>query len=121
MSVRAIRGATTVDSDTPEQLRERMGELYDALVKENSVAEDDIVSIVITATSDIHSEFPATALREARGLKNTALLGVQEIDATDAVPLALRMLITTESSLAKSEIKHVFQHGAKRLRPDLSS
>ena len=120
VSIRAIRGATTVDSDTPEQLIERMGEMWDAIIERNGVVEDDVIEAHITATADIHSMFPAQALREARDLKDVQLLGAQEIDVKGALAFALRMMVTVETDLAKSQIQHVYLHGAKSLRPDLA-
>ena len=63
--VRALRGATTVDSDTPEQVKERITALLDKMLERNGVDHEDLISIVFTATSDIVSMFPATAARQA--------------------------------------------------------
>ena len=60
-AVRALRGATTVDSDTAEQVRERTIALLEQMVERNGVDHDDIISVLFTATDDIHSMFPATA------------------------------------------------------------
>jgi chorismate mutase len=50
--VRAIRGATTLDHDDRAQLDDRIPELVTAMLARNGVAEDDIVSIVFTSTSE---------------------------------------------------------------------
>ena len=64
LMVRGLRGATTVDADTVEQVTERSQELMRELMERNGLVEDDIVSILFTATGDVHSIFPATAIRE---------------------------------------------------------
>ena len=66
-SVRAVRGATTVDADTEEQVTARVQALVGAILERNELAKDDLISIVFTATDDIVSMFPATAAR-AMGL-----------------------------------------------------
>ena len=62
-AVRALRGATTVDDDDPEQITERVVELLEQMLERNGVDHDDLISIFFTATDDIHSMFPATAAR----------------------------------------------------------
>ncbi|HUA95850.1 MAG TPA: chorismate mutase, partial [Acidimicrobiales bacterium] len=62
-AVRALRGATTVDADTVEQVTERVQELLRELMARNDLVEDDVISIVFTATGDVISMFPATAAR----------------------------------------------------------
>ena len=63
-AVRALRGATTVDADTAEQVRERTIALLEQMVERNGVDHDDLISVLFTATDDIHSMFPATAARD---------------------------------------------------------
>ncbi len=66
-AVRAVRGATTVDLDTEEQVTTRVQALLDAILERNGLAKDDLISIVFTATDDVVSMFPAAAAR-AMGL-----------------------------------------------------
>ena len=63
LTVRALRGATTVDADTAEQVTERVQELLIEVMARNGLVEDDIISIIFTATPDVVSMFPATAAR----------------------------------------------------------
>ena len=71
-AVRALRGATTVDDDTAEHVSERVQALVEAMLERNGVDNDDLISILFTATDDIHSMFPATAAR-AVGLGDVPL------------------------------------------------
>ena len=73
---RALRGATTVDEDTEEQVTERVVTLLEAMFERNDVDHDDLVSIIFTATDDIHSCFPATAARTV--LDDCALKGAND-------------------------------------------
>ena len=43
----AIRGATSVEADTPEEIRQAVGELMRAICEQNSIAEEDIVCILL--------------------------------------------------------------------------
>ena len=46
-AVRALRGATTVDADTAEQVGARTIELLEALLERNGVANDDLISVLL--------------------------------------------------------------------------
>jgi chorismate mutase len=117
--VRAIRGATTVDEDVPEQVRERTQVLVREMLARNEVAVDDLVSAFFTATSDISSAFPATAAR-ALGLDDVPLIGAQELAVEGALGLCIRVLLHCYSERPRSEIRHVYLEGARALRADLA-
>ena len=72
-TLRALRGATTVDEDTEEQVHERVVELLKEMCDRNDVDHDDIVSILFTATDDLHSTFPAAGARKI-GLGDVPLI-----------------------------------------------
>ena len=64
-SVRAVRGATTVDQDTPESITERVVTLLRQILERNELVEDDLISILFTATEDIVN--CATRIRSGGG------------------------------------------------------
>ena len=67
-SVRALRGATTVDADTPDQVSDaHPGAAERTCSSATRLEHDDVISIVFTATGDVVSMFPAAAAR-AMGL-----------------------------------------------------
>src|SRR5206468_2490916 len=76
-AVRALRGATTVDADTPEQVHERVGALVNEMLDRNDVDKDALISVIFTATDDINCMFPAAAAR-AVGLGDVPLLCARE-------------------------------------------
>jgi chorismate mutase len=117
-AVRALRGATTVDKDTCEQVSERVQALVAAMLERNGIDKDDLISIVITATDDIHSMFPATAAR-ALGLGDVPLLCARELDVDGGTPYCIRVLMHMTTQRARAELHHVYLEGAKGLRDDL--
>ena len=118
-ALRGIRGATTLDADTPEQVETRTQELVRAMLERNDVAFDDLVSIFFTVTDDIRSAFPATAAR-GLGLEDVPLLGGREASVERAPPRCVRVLVHCYSLLARKEISHVYLEGADVLRRDLA-
>jgi chorismate mutase len=118
VAVRALRGATTVDVDTEDQVGERTRTLVDTMLERNGVSKDDLISILFTATDDIHSMFPATAARQL-GLGDVPLICARELDITGATGHCIRVLIHLETERARSELHHVYLEGARGLRDDL--
>jgi chorismate mutase len=118
LMVRGLRGATTVDVDSTEQVTERSQELMRELMQRNDLGEDDIVSALFTATADVTSVFPATAVREI-GFGAVPLLCAAEIAVPGAMPLCIRVLLHVYTTRSRDEIHHVYLHGAQGLRDDL--
>jgi chorismate mutase len=118
LRVRALRGATTVDEDTREQIVARTQDLIAALFARNGVTEDDLISIVFTATDDIHAAFPAEAARAA-GITHVPLLCARELEIVGGVERCIRILVHAYTPLAARELRHPYLHGAQQLRTDL--
>jgi len=114
--VRAIRGATTVDEDTPEQVVERTVVLLREIIDRNGLAEDDLVSLLFTATDDIRSEFPAAAARKL-GLGAVPRMCARELDVAGAAPRCIRVMVHCYSD--RERLRHVYLEGAEHLRHDL--
>jgi chorismate mutase len=118
LSVRGLRGATTVDADTAEQVTERSQELMRELMARNGLVEDDIISALFTATPDVTSVFPATAIRSI-GFGAVPLLCAAEIAVPGSMPLCIRVLLHVHTTRSRDEMHHVYLHGAHGLRDDL--
>lgn len=119
-AVRALRGATTVDEDTPEHIEERVVALLDELLERNGVHHDDLISILFTATDDIVSTFPATAAR-TRGLGDVPLICARELAVEGGTPMCIRVMVHLTTERARDELHHVYLEGARGLRDDLPS
>jgi len=118
MTLRALRGATTVDADTPEQITQRTTELLEAMMGANGAAEADLVSVLFTTTPDLTSMFPAAAARTI-GLGAVPLLCATEINVPGSMPLCIRVLAHLYTERPRDELNHVYLHGTKGLRDDL--
>ena len=117
-AVRALRGATTVDKDTAEQVTERVQALVARMLEANAVSHDDIISILFTATDDVTSMFPATAAR-AIGLGDVPLICARELAIEGGTPLCIRVMMHLTTERARDELHHVYLEGARGLRDDL--
>jgi chorismate mutase len=117
-AVRALRGATTIDEDTVEQINERVQALVTRMLERNDVDKDDLISILFTATDDIHSVFPATAARQV-GLGDVPLICARELDIVGGTPRCIRVMMHLNTTKGRNELHHVYLEGAKGLRDDL--
>ena len=116
--VRALRGATTVDADTVEQITERTQVLVSTMLERNGVEKDDLISVVFTATDDIHAAFPATVARPL-GLGDVPLLCARELDVVGGMPRCIRVLMHLTTERSRDGLHHVYLEGARGLRDDL--
>jgi chorismate mutase len=117
MPLRGIRGATTAADNTRDAILGATHELLDALVQANSLREADIASICFTMTPDLNAAFPAAAVRRL-GWNGVALLDAQAPQVADDIPRCIRVLVHWNTDCALGEIRHVYLHDARQLRPD---
>lgn len=117
-AVRALRGATTIDADTEDQIAERTQTLLKEMLSRNDVVNEDLVSIIFTATDDVTAAFPATVAR-ALGLGDVPLLCARELNVVGGTRRCIRILIHLETDRSRAELRHVYLEGAKGLRDDL--
>jgi chorismate mutase len=116
---RSVRGATTIDFDSRENVLLATKELLGKIFILNDVIIEDVVNIMFTATKDIRSEFPPVAAREM-GFSDIPLLTCQEMDCENGLKLCIRIMLTYNTTKSQKDIKHVYLNNAKKLRPDLS-
>lgn len=116
--VRALRGATTLERDEREHMMERTQELIHALFERNGLVEDDLVSIVFTATDDLHSAYPAEAARVA-GITHVPLLCARELEIDGGIRRCVRLLVHAYTARGVRDLRHAYLHEARQLRTDL--
>lgn len=87
-------------------------------MERNGIAHDDVISMLLTATDDIHSAFPAAAAR-AVGFGEVPLLCARELDVAGAPKRCIRVMMHLETDHERSDLRHVYLRGAIGLRGDL--
>lgn len=116
---RAIRGAITVSENTAENISSATIELLRAIITNNDIIEDDIVSVIFTLTADLDAEFPAKSARIELGWRDVPMVCAAEIPVPGSIEKCIRVMITVNTTKPKHEIRHVYLGNAQRLRPDL--
>lgn len=115
MMTKGIRGATTIDVNTPEAIEEATLELLSELVSKNNIQKDAISHVIFTLTNDLNAEFPAKFAREKLGWKNVAMMCFHELDVPDSLKMCLRVLIVLNCS-DDFQPKFVYLKEAENLR-----
>jgi chorismate mutase len=118
MRLRAARGAIRVGSDDIEALLGSTERLLSAMLQGNGIQDDDLVSVLFTATEDLRSAFPAEAARRM-GLGRVPLLCAREIPVQGSMSSVIRVLMHFHSERSLDEVVHVYLDGAESLRDDV--
>ena len=111
-----LRGAVFCKND-PLDIQSRVSQLYDALMSENGLVEDEVVSLTFSVTPDLTAKNPAAALRASGRAKELALFSVQESAADDGRAGVIRVLIHCYAKEGAT-LRHAYLNGAEILRPD---
>ena len=114
---RGVRGATTVEGPSREEILAATAELLQRMVQENGIEPEDVASAMFTTTPDLTAEYPALAAR-LMGWRDVALLCGHEMAVPGGLDRCVRILLHWNTTLPASGIEHVYIHGAANLRPD---
>jgi chorismate mutase len=121
MTVRGIRGATSVTEDRADLILAATRELLEEILRLNEIGDfENIISAVFTTTPDLTSTFPAEAAR-CLGMTLVPLLCASEIAVPKSLPRCIRVLLHVNTDRPQRDIVHVYLHEAKKLRPDMTS
>ena len=119
MFCRGIRGATTVENNTVEDIISASKELLQMMIDANGIIPENVACIIFTTTTDLNAAFPATGARQM-GWSDVALLCATEIDVPGSLHGCIRILLLYNTEKSAAEIVHVYIKGASDLRADLS-
>ncbi len=119
MWCRGIRGATTVDGDTVDDILRESKELLQEMIDANGIRPEDVACAIFTTTPDLNAAFPATAARQL-GWTDVPLMCSKEIDVPGSLKGCIRILILYNTEKSADDIVHVYMKGASDLRSDLS-
>jgi chorismate mutase len=119
MLLRGVRGATTVDANSREEILTATRQLLALMMRLNGMETDMIASAIFSLTRDLDAEFPALAARQL-GWLDVPLLCTYEVDVPGSLRRCVRILVNWNTDKPQQEIRHVYIKDAVRLRPDLS-
>ncbi|MEX2560473.1 MAG: chorismate mutase [Pirellulales bacterium] len=118
MRCRGVRGATTVDTNSRDEILKATRQLLALMIRQNQIEPGDVASAIFTATSDLNAEFPALAARQL-GWLEVPLLCTHEMTIPGSLPRCIRILLHWNTDKSPREIHHVYIREAASLRPDL--
>lgn len=116
---RGVRGATTVESNSRDEVLNATRQLLALMIRANGIESVDVGSAIFTSTIDINAEFPALAARQL-GWLDVPLICTHEISVPGSLPMCIRILAHWNTAKSQKEIQHIYIKEAARLRPDLS-
>lgn len=119
MLCRGVRGATTADGNSRDEILTATRQLLALIIRVNDIRPEDVASAIFSTTVDLTAEFPALAARQL-GWHEVPLLCTHELDVPGSLRLCIRVLIHWNTTKTQHDIRHVYIRGAVRLRPDLS-
>lgn len=122
IAVRALRGATTIaagEQPIADAARVATQELLQAMLHENALTVDDVVSALFTITPDLYGAAPARAAREA-GWQDVAMLTASEAPSEHSLAHCIRVMLHVETTRPRAGLRHQYLRGATVLRPDLA-
>ena len=117
--IRGVRGATTVTDDIAELILNETEILVKEIAKVNNIQPDDIISVLISTTTEISAGFPAKAVRSIEGWQYVPTMCTHEMSVPNALPMCIRVLLHVNTELSQKDIRHVYLNEAVCLRPDL--
>ena len=118
MRLLALRGATTCEVDTRDEIEAKTQALVREMLQRNDINHDDLVSIIFTATPDLTAEFPATVARPL-GLGDVPLLCARELDIVHGMKRTIRVMMHFYGEQTRADLHHVYLEGTRALRDDL--
>lgn len=116
---RGVRGATTADGNTREDILRATRQLLALMIRQNGIQAEDVGSALFTTSPDLNAEFPALAARQL-GWLDVPLMCGHEMNIPSALKRCVRVLLNWNTERSQQEIEHVYIKDAVQLRPDLS-
>ncbi len=105
-----IRGATKVESNTKKEIKKRVVELIDEILKKNEITK--IEAILFSVTPDITAVNPSTVVRIHYKWNEVSFMTFQEAVFENSERSIVRVLIFCES-ITKN---YVYLNGTDKLR-----
>jgi chorismate mutase len=116
--IHGIRGAIQASENSVAAIKSATQSLLRAMMDDNGLTVDDIISAFFTMTIDLNADYPAAAAR-AMGWTAVPLLDAQELEVPGGLPRVIRVLLHVRSTRVRDQIQHIYIGAAEALRPDL--
>ena len=115
MITKGIRGAITVDDNTPESIGAATIKLLKEMTKRNNVDLELISHVIFSLTKDLNADFPAKYARINLKWKDVPMMCFNEIDVPNSLRKCLRVLMVVNCS-ENFEPEFVYLDEAENLR-----
>jgi len=115
MISKGIRGAITVDDNSPEAIGSATIKLLQAMVRKNNIDIEMISHVIFSITSDLNADYPAKYARINLKWKDVPMMCFNEMDVPGSLRRCLRVLIVINCS-DLFEPEFVYLEGAENLR-----
>ncbi len=112
-----IRGATTANGNSVEEIENAVVELIDELIARNKLLKKNLLSIIFTVTKDLDACFPASVARKCNGLDSVSFLDCQQMYVNNDIEFCIRLMAQVLLP-DNTPVKHTYLRGASKLRPD---
>lgn len=117
---RGIRGAITIENDTPELIEDATVVLLSSIFESNAIKMEDISHVLFSLTKDLKSAFPAKFARRNFDFQYVPMMCYNELDVEPSLKKCLRVMVVVNTPKGPKEINHCYLRKAKILRGDLS-
>ncbi len=115
MISKGIRGAITVEENTPEAIGAATIRLLKTMMEKNNIEVDSISHVLFTLTKDLNADFPAKYARVNLKWKDVPMMCYNELAVPTGLAKCLRVLIVVNCS-EYFEPEFVYMEGAADLR-----
>ena len=115
MLTKGIRGAITVDENSPEAIGSAVIKLLQEIVRKNNIDLEYISHVIFSVTPDLNADFPAKYARINLKWKDVPMMCFHEMDVPGALKRCLRVLVVLNCS-EMFEPEFVYLDGAEELR-----
>ena len=115
MISKGIRGAITVDENSPEAIGAATIKLLKEILNRNKIETDMISHVIFTLTKDLNADFPAKYARINLKWKDVPMMCFHELDVPNSLKMCLRVLVVVNVNYDFVP-EFVYLKGASHLR-----
>src|ERR1044071_9460767 len=101
MMLRGVRGATTVEANTRDEILVATRQLVALMIRLNGIESEHVASAIFSATHDLDAEFSALAARQL-GWLDVPLLCTNEIAVPGGLQKCIRVLVHWNTELSQT-------------------